>query len=178
MNALYISGSPRKQSNTDYLLHLLQDQIGGEFIKLSDYDVKPCYSCWACRNNGACIIGDDMTSLLAPKLLAADALVLGSPVYFNNVTAQMKAFIDRTWCLRGQLGNKIGAAVVVGRRYGAESAITAIHALFLKHEMLIANRGVSGIAFRPGDIAQDAESITAIAELGQRVLQLTHAQQP
>ena len=42
MNTLYISGSPRKHSNTDYLLHLLQDQIGGEFVKLTDYDIQPC----------------------------------------------------------------------------------------------------------------------------------------
>jgi len=172
MNTLYISGSPRKRSNTDHLLHLLQGQIGGEFIKLSDYDIKPCYSCWACLKNGACIIDDDMTSVLMPKLLDADGIVLGSPVYFNNVTAQLKAFIDRTWCLRGQLKDKVGAAVVVGRRYGAESAITAIHAFFLKHEMVVANRGISGVAFEPGEIAKDAESIEAITGLGERIRDL------
>jgi multimeric flavodoxin WrbA len=172
VSILCISGSPRKHSNTDYLLHLLQDQIGGEFIKLADHDIQPCRSCWACRKTDGCVIDDDMTSILIPKLLATDAVVLGSPVYFNNVTAQMKAFIDRTWCLRGELKNKIGGAVVVGRRYGAESAITAIHAFFLKHEMVVAHRGISGIAFAPGEIAEDEESIQAVVRLAARIAEL------
>lgn len=172
MHILHISGSPRKHSNTDYLLHLLIDQVGGEFIKLTDYDIEPCTGCWACRKNGACAIADDMTSTLTPKLLAAEAIVLGSPVYFNNVTAQLKAFIDRTWCLRGELANKVGAAVVVGRRYGAEGAITAINAFFLKHDMVVANRGISGVGFEPSQVAEDEESVQAIARLATRIAKL------
>ena len=107
-----------------------------------------------------------------PMLFAADAVVLGSPVYFNNVSAQLKAFIDRSWSIRGKLKNKIGGAVVVGRRYGAESAITAIHAFFLKHEMIPANRGVSGIAFDRGDVEQDLEAVEAAKRLGERIKEL------
>mgnify|MGYP006306171811 FL=1 len=172
MSILYLSGSPRKPSNTDYLLNRLQRQLGGEFIKLSDYKIEPCRSCWACRAKGQCIIEDNMATMIIPKLRDANAVILGSPVFFNNVTAQMKAFIDRTWCLRGELRDKIGAAVVVGRRYGAESAITAMNAFFLKHEMIIANRGISGIAFESGKITEDAESIQAISRLATRVAEL------
>ena len=113
-----------------------------------------------------------MKTVLTPKLLDADAIVIGTPVYFNNVTAQLKAFIDRTWALRGKLRNKIGGAVVVGRRYGAEGAITAVNSFFLKHEMLIANRGVSGMAFDPEAIKDDAESVGAVKRLGARILEL------
>lgn len=172
VSTLYISGSPRKHSNTDYLLHMLQEQLGGEFHKLTDYDIKPCCACWACRKKGACIIDDDMAKILMPRIFAADAIILGSPVYFNNVTAQLKAFIDRTWCLRGELRDKIGAAVVVGRGYGAESAITAINAFFLKHEMIVANRGISGVAFESGSIAEDVESIESVATLVRRLREL------
>lgn len=175
MSILHISGSPRKHSNTDYLLHLLLEQIGGEFVKLTDYDVRPCCSCWACLKRDGCVLDDDMTSLLIPKLLAADAVVLGSPVYFNNVTAQMKIFIDRTWSLRGALKDKIGGAVVVGRRYGAEGTMTALNAFFLKHEMVVANRGVSGIGFEAGEVAHDTESIAAVTRLAQRILELCAA---
>ncbi|RLE30760.1 flavodoxin family protein, partial [Candidatus Acetothermia bacterium] len=63
-----------------------------------------------------------------PKLLAADALILATPVFFNNVTSTLKAFMDRTWCLRGKLRNKIGGAIAVGRRYGIEAALEAINA--------------------------------------------------
>jgi len=175
MTILYISGSPRQRSNTDYLLSSIMAQTGGEFIKLTDYDIKPCKSCWACLKMSTCVLNDDMTTTIIPKIVEADAIVLGSPVFFNNVTAQMKSFIDRTWSVRGLLKNKIGAAVVVGRHYGAEGAITAINAFFLKHQMIIANRGISGIAFEPARIKEDTESINAAAKLGTRILELITA---
>ncbi len=172
MRILYISGSPRRESNTDCLLVHILDRADGEFMKLTDYSIRPCSSCWACLKNGSCAIADDMRNTITPKLLSADALVIGTPVYFNNVTAQLKSFIDRTWALRGRLKNKIGAAVVVGRKYGAESAITAIHAFFLKHEMIVANRGVCGVAFKPGSVNDDEESFRAATKLASRILEL------
>jgi multimeric flavodoxin WrbA len=172
MKVLCISGSPRKGSNTDYLLDLVLSITGGQFVKLVDYRIEPCQSCWACRRLDECTVDDDMSNVLIPMLLDADAMVLGSPVYFNNVSAQLKAFIDRTWAIRGKLKNKIGGAVVVGRRYGAESAVTAITAFFLKHEMLPANRGVSGIAFASGDVQQDREAVEAAKRLAKRILEL------
>lgn len=175
MNIVYISGSPRKISNTDCLLNRILSRTDGEFIKLTDYTIEPCHSCWACRENHCCVIDDDMETVIIPKLLNADAIVVGTPVYFNNVTAQLKAFIDRTWSIREKLKNKIGAAVVVGRRYGAEGAITAINAFFLKHGMIVANRGISGIAFEPGEIRGDLESMEAAGKLGGRILDLCHA---
>lgn len=172
MNIIYISGSPRKKSNTDYLLHYTLNQTGGEFIKLTDYRIEPCRSCWACQQQGSCVIKDDMETVIVPKILAAEALVIGTPVYFNNVTAQLKSFIDRTWAIRGKLKNKIGAAMVVGRRYGAEGAIMAVNSFFLKHEMLVANRGISAIGFQSEEIRDDFESLEAAMKLGTRLLEL------
>lgn len=169
MKILYISGSPRKKSNTDYLLRLALSITGGQFIKITDYRIESCKSCWACQKLGKCIINDDMSDILIPKLLDSEVLVLGSPVYFNCVSAQLKAFIDRTWCIRGRLKNKIGGAIVVGRRYGSESAITTINAFFLKHEMIPANRGVYGIAFKQEEILQDQEAIESTKRLGERI---------
>jgi len=172
MKIVYISGSPRKKSNTDYLLKLTLSITGGQFIKLTDYRIKPCKSCWACQKLGKCIINDDMSDILIPKLLDNEVFVLGSPVYFSSVSAQLKAFIDRTWCIRGKLKNKIGGAIVVGRRYGSESAITTINAFFLKHEIIPANRGVCGIAFKQGEILHDQEAIESAKILGERIKEL------
>ncbi len=172
MRIVYVSGSPRKNSNTDYLLKSVLSVASGRFVKLSDYRIEPCNSCRTCQKLGKCVIDDDMSNVILPMLLKADAIVLGSPVYFNNVSAQTKAFMDRTWCVRGQLRNKIGGAVVVGRRYGIESAITAINSFFLKHEMIPANRGVCGIAFEEGEIIKDREAIEAAKKLGERIKEL------
>jgi len=172
MNIVHISGSPRKKSNTDYLLKHLQSLIGGQFIKLTDYKIEPCSSCRACEKSGKCLINDDMTKTLTPILLKADAIVLGSPVYFNNVSAQLKIFMDRTWCIRGKLRNKIGGAIVVGRRDGIESAIVAINSFFLKHEMIPANRGVYGLAYKEEEIKESGETIELVKRLGERIKEL------
>ncbi len=84
MKALYISGSPRKNSNTDYLLKEVLSVTGGEFLKIADYHLEPCRSCWTCLKSGKCAIDDDMTHLLNPRVLAAEIVVLGTPVYFNT----------------------------------------------------------------------------------------------
>ena len=172
MKIVYVSGSPRKDSNTDFLLKSAISLTGGEFVKLSDYRIEPCSSCWTCLKSGECAIEDDMTRTFIPMLLKADAIVLGSPVFFNNVSAQLKAFIDRTWSIKGRLRNKIGGAIVVGRKDGAESAITAIQAFFLKHEMIPANRGVHGMAFARGEIAEDDEAIESAKKLCERLMEL------
>lgn len=172
MNIVYVSGSPRDGSNTDYILNLMKEKLGGEFLKLSRFNIEPCAACWKCKENEKCIFQDDMALKITPKLMTADVIVVGSPVFFNNVTAQLKCFIDRTWSLRGKLRNKIGAAVVVGRKYGAEGAITAINSFFLKHDMIIANRGISGTGFMKRDIKQDTESINAVKTLCDRIEEL------
>jgi len=172
MEVLYLSGSPRKKSNTDYLLMQMLSQTAGEFVKITDYRIEPCHSCWKCLKLGRCVIEDDMSNELMPRLLKADAIILGSPVYFNNVSAQLKAFIDRTWCLKGKLRNKIGGAVVVGRNDGAEGAITAIHAFFLKHDMIPANRGVHGYAYAKQEIEDDPEAMESAKKLAARILEL------
>ena len=173
MEILYISGSPRRDSNTDILLKNAQSETGGQFLKLSNFDIKPCRGCWACLEEGTCAIRDDMAEIIIPMLLHCNAMVLGSPVYFNNVSSILKAFIDRTWCIRGKLRNRIGGAVAVGRGYGIESAITAMQAFFLKHEMIAANRGVSGTAFLEGEISQQKEALEAAAQLGRRIRELS-----
>ncbi len=171
MKVLYVSGSPRRGGNTEILLERARAITGGELVRLADLSYAPCRSCWACRKGEECVIRDDLTPIL-DGLPGFQALVIGSPVHFNNVSALTKAFIDRTWPLRGRLRNKIGGAIVVGRRYGAESAITAIHAFFLKHEMIVGHRGVIGIAYEPGEILGDREAMEMVERLAKRLLEL------
>jgi len=166
-----VSGSPRRGGNTDLLLAEVLAVCGGELVRICDLDVAPCTSCWCCLQQERCVLNDDMTALTA-RLLSARAILLGTPVYFNNVSAQLKAFMDRTWALRGKLSDKIGAAVVVGRGYGSEGALTAINSFFLKHEMIVAQRGVSGEAFDAGTALQDRRAVEDCAKLGGRIAHL------
>ncbi len=100
---LGISGSPRRNGNTELLLKELLNgaEASGlevELIILSELSISPCTSCDSCQKDGQCVINDDM-QLMYGKLLEADYVVFASPVYFKGVSAQMKAFIDRCQAL-------------------------------------------------------------------------------
>ena len=96
---LGISGSPRRSGNTELLLKefLRGARAAGhetELFILSELKISPCTSCDSCQENGQCIINDDMQSMYS-KILEADYIVFASPIYFEGVSAQLKAFIDR-----------------------------------------------------------------------------------
>ncbi|HJK01406.1 MAG TPA: flavodoxin family protein [Methanocorpusculum sp.] len=94
-----VNGSPRKHGNTDTVLDFFlhgAKSVGATTKKISLVDInhKNCQGCNACHNKGVCILKDDLTSIF-DEVLAADILVLASPIYSMSVTAEMKSFIDR-----------------------------------------------------------------------------------
>ena len=99
MEVLGISGSPRQGGNTEVLIkHALEpfrerDWSVVEFL-LSSCSVAPCDGCDICWETGECAIRDDM-NLLYEKFDSCDAIIIGSPVYYRNVSAQLKAVFDR-----------------------------------------------------------------------------------
>jgi multimeric flavodoxin WrbA len=93
---LFISGSPRK-GNSEHVLMKIYESIkidSKELILLKDKNIKFCKGCLTCYSRSGCIIKDDMEEIV-PKILASDVLVLGTPNYYENVSALMKNFIDR-----------------------------------------------------------------------------------
>ncbi len=96
---LGISGSPRRNGNTELLIRefVKGAKVGGhktELFILRELKISPCTSCDSCQNNGKCIINDDM-QLMHKKLLEADYIAFASPIYFGGVSAQLKSLIDR-----------------------------------------------------------------------------------
>lgn len=99
-NILIISASPRQGGNSEllceaFLKGALEAGHKGEIVRLREYDLHPCHGCEACQTTHACVQKDDMAPLL-DKLVAADVVVMATPVYFYSMSAQMKTFIDRT----------------------------------------------------------------------------------
>ena len=101
---LVLNGSPREKGNTAALvkqLTIVAEEIGAEVesIRLHDLDIHPCDACDSCQGNGnGCVISDDMQELY-PKLRTADVIVIASPVYWFNLTAQTKLCIDRWYAM-------------------------------------------------------------------------------
>lgn len=104
MKAIAVNGSPRKTWNTATLLQKALDgakSIGSqtEFIHLYDLDFKGCISCFTCKKKdtgyvGHCAMQDGLTDVLE-KVLGCDVLLLGSPIYFGNITGEMHSFLER-----------------------------------------------------------------------------------
>ncbi|MDR3584395.1 MAG: flavodoxin family protein [Desulfosporosinus sp.] len=104
MNVLAINGSPRKNENTATLLNKALEGAASqgaktELIHLYDLNYKGCISCFACKlkdgkSYGKCAVKDDLTPILE-KIDNADAIILGSPIYFGNVTGEMRSFLER-----------------------------------------------------------------------------------
>lgn len=101
---LVLVGSPRKKGNTDWLADEFirgaqEAGHGVEKIYLKDQKINGCLGCGACqRNGGSCVQKDDMGDIYE-KWLAADVVVLASPVYFYTWSAQMKTVLDRTFAM-------------------------------------------------------------------------------
>lgn len=121
MKVLGIAGSPRREGNTEILLDEAlrgaeEKGLETEKIVLTSFQINPCRACHSCSQRGECALKDEM-QLLYPRLLAADHIILASPVFFYGVTAQAKAFIDRCqalWARKYVLKEKLRPA---GGRY-------------------------------------------------------------
>jgi multimeric flavodoxin WrbA len=100
---LAILGSPRKNGNTETVLDAVISGVQSagvhvEKIALDGLEIKPCRECYTCSKNGYCIIKDDMQPLYG-KILASNRIILASPIFFMNFSAQTKLMIDRCQCL-------------------------------------------------------------------------------
>ncbi|MBP1908337.1 flavodoxin family protein [Methanolobus bombayensis] len=99
---LGVSGSPRKNGNTDVLLDSFlrgaeSEGADTKKIHLKEYSIESCIGCEACRKDGTCTRFHDGMELLYPEIEECKGIILGSPVYNYNVTAEMKTFIDRLY---------------------------------------------------------------------------------
>jgi len=127
MKILGICGSLREESNTNKLVKKVVESTGceHELIYLAGKDIKPCTGCAHCMmNDGECAIKDDMQPLYE-KILNADALVVGSPTYFLDVSGAVKCFIDRNMALyyRG-IGPDAEIAVLGKRPLSGKPAVS------------------------------------------------------
>jgi multimeric flavodoxin WrbA len=110
---LGIGGSPRKGGNSDILLkHVLKGAKAGgvlvEEVQLRDYQFQSCIGCERCRRDKRCTGLQDGMQLIYPRIIESGGLVLVSPAHNYNVTAWMKAFIDRLYCFYNFTGARPG----------------------------------------------------------------------
>lgn len=135
---LVIAASPRRGGNSETLLDKALSAVKAariDKIALSDFNIKPCTGCESCHKTGDCVIKDDMQQLYG-KFLAADAIVVASPIYFKGLPCQLKCVIDRCqalWARKHVLKKKIapskkpkaGYCILVSGSEGVNDMFTA-----------------------------------------------------
>jgi len=182
MKVIGINGSPRKGGNTKILIktvfqELEKEGVETELLQLGGKLVHGCTACMRCREiqDGRCHIKNDRINEIMSKMYEADGIILGSPVYFADITPEMKALIDVVgYVARGNghlLKRKLGAAVIVERRGGAMHAFETLNNFFLINQMIIPGSSYWNFAFgaKPGDVLKDTEGIQTIKTLGENM---------
>ena len=179
MKVVAFNGSPRKDGNTSILINyvfreLEQAGVETELVQFSGKQIHGCIACYKCFENKdqRCSVKDDFANDCIEKLVNADGIILGSPVYFADVTAEMKALIDRAGLVSlangGLYRNKVGASVVALRRSGGIHTLDSMNHFFLAGQMIIVGRGI-GIGRNIGEVEKDEEGIQMVKTLGQRM---------
>jgi len=182
IRVLGIVGSPRRSGNTDILVTealkaAFEEGAKTEKIYLADYELRPCDGCNTCFDTGECHIPDELMRIYN-RVVSADGLVVGSPVYFHHATSQMKLFIDRAGylCLargRTDFKNKVAGVVVVAGGVGHQSTVEELLSFLSTCRMIIPWMGwVAGTATRKGEISRRTGSLKDARRLGTAIVEL------
>ncbi len=191
MYALAINGSPRKGGNTETLLNKVLGELDNqgwetELIQVGGTDIRGCLACSTCfkKQNNQCAQTKDAFNEIYSRMLKADAIVLGSPVYFAAVGADLKALIERAGYVAfandHAFAGKIGAAVVAVRRGGATHTFDTINHMFQMSQMIMPGSTYwnMGFGLRREEVKDDAEGMANMRHLGEAIGWLGKAIKP
>lgn len=179
MKVVAFNGSARKDGNTALLVRhafaaLEQEGVETELVQLAGERIRGCTACYRCfaTKDRRCAVTDDVINDCITRMVEADGIIIASPTYFADVTAETKALMDRCGMVARANGNlfrrKAGAAVIAVRRGGAIHAFDSINHFFLIGEMIIPGSSYwnIGVGRNIGDVEGDEEGVTTMEALG------------
>lgn len=173
MKAVGILGSPRKYGNASKMLDAALKELENrgfevEKVHISSKKINYCTGCGTCLAKGECVQRDDMDEL--KRLVEeSDAVILASPVYYLNVTAQMKTFIDRMlpYGHRPTLKGKYGGSIVVYAGVGKPEEVAGYMNRVLKAWGIVPVGYAVGFGVIPGEVGE--EDLKKASQLGSKI---------
>lgn len=182
MKVVAFSGSARKDGNTAILVRtvfkeLKKAKIETELVQLAGKKVPGCIACLKCfkTKDRRCAVTGDIVNECIGKMLEADGIILASPTYFADVSANMKALIERAGFVArandDMLRRKAGASVVAVRRAGAIHVFDTLNHFFFISQMVVPGSSYwnIGAGLAPGDVKKDKEGLQTMKTLGQNM---------
>jgi multimeric flavodoxin WrbA len=178
-------GSPRKKGNSTVLAKQIINGAKSagakvETVYLNGLNIRPCQGCYACKkkNSSGCAVDDDMQPLY-PKLLESDAWIIASPVYWFNMSAQTKIFMDRCFALWNDdpdINPLYKKRIAIAMSYGDSDPFSSgcVNALrSFQDAFRYAGARIVGMVYgsaeKPGEIASNEELMDEAEELGKRL---------
>ena len=184
MKVLMINGSPRQKGNTSTALDEIARQlekhgIDSETVWIGNKPVRGCIACNTCKGKpGACVFDDDICNGISAKMNGADALVVGSPVYWGQPNGAVLSIVQRMLYSNGAaFAGKPAAAVAVCRRGGATAAFQALNMPFQMMNMPLVTSQYWNIVYgrEPGQAALDTEGMQTMRTLANNMAALLKA---
>lgn len=166
MKVIAINGSTRKDGNTAIIIKIVFEElerqgINTELVQFGGTTLAPCKGCFVCRGKGNCVFKNDAFCDCFEKMLSCDGIILGSPVYSADVTAIMKAFLERAGVVvatnPGLFKHKVGASVAAVRRGGAMTTVDTMNHFFLNKEVIVVGSTYWNMVYgkEVGDVLHD-----------------------
>ena len=174
MRVLLLNGSANKNGNTFAALSEIARQleksgVESEIMQLGNKPVRGCIACGQCQAKqlGHCVFDDDICNRIVEKLNEADALIVGSPVYYGQPNGAVLAVLQRAFFSGAQVQNKPAAAVAICRRGGATAAFQTMNMIFEMKNMPVVTSQYWNIAYglAPGEVIQDTEGMQTMRVL-------------
>ena len=182
MKVVAFNGSPRRTGNTALMIQevfkvLEKEGVETEMIQVGGKEIRGCLACGKCRENknNRCVVETDIVNDCIEKMTEADAIIMGSSVYFATLTSELKALIDRSgYVARGNgftLSRKIGAAVVAGRRAGHIHTLDSINHFFFINQMILPGSSYWNLAMGgpAGAVEEDEEGMGTMRTLAENM---------
>jgi len=177
MKALGIVGSPRTGGNTEQLMNIVlktiaEQNIDTELLSLAGKDIRPCTACMVCKGVEKCSIDDDLFPIYL-KMKEADAIIIGTPAYFQGPTALVRAFIERAGYISSMNGRvfkgKVGGPLVVARRSGMSDTYSQLLLWYSGQRFFIPGSYSIAIGRDKGEVLKDEEGLRVAREFGEGV---------
>jgi len=182
MKVVAFNGSSRKDGNTAILIKAVFEElekagIETELIQLAGTKIHGCLACRKCFSNKdkKCVQSNDPVNEYIAKMAEADGIILGSPVYFSNVTPEIKALMDRTGYVaranNAMFARKVGASVVAVRREGGVHVFNSLNLFFFIEEMIVPGSIYWNIGHgrEIGEVKNDKEGMEIMRVLGKNM---------
>ena len=179
---LLINGSPRAKGCTAAALEEMiavfeREGVECELIQIGNKALRGCAGCRGCKDTGRCAF-DDAVNEIAPKFEAADALVVGSPVYYGSPNGTLLSFLDRLfYSTHFSKHMKVGAAVVSCRRGGNTASFDVLNKYFTISAMPVASstywNQVHGAS--ADDVKKDLEGLQTMRNLARNIVFMIRA---